>query len=592
LLQLGLDESHGTAPGASPSTGVYAPGPAAAPTPAELAAAFPQLEILELLGQGGMGAVYKARQPKLDRLVALKVLPPDAGRDAQFAERFLREARALARLHHPHIVGVHDFGETANGLHYFLMEYVDGVNLRQVLRAGRLPPEQALAIVPQVCEALHYAHQEGVVHRDVKPENILLDRKGRVHIADFGLAKLLGREAVDYRLTATHQAMGTPHYMAPEQLEKPLSVDHRADIYSLGVVFYEMLTGELPLGRFAPPSQKAATDVRLDDVVLRALEREPERRYQSISDVKTDVEAITASRPLAPPVPRLPVAAADTESLQLGPPVTPKTVTDIPTAVPPRSPWPFRMLGLVIFLAVVLPLVLGTLSHGAFTLLALSGVFVLLLSAFQRMETNPARSLGAGVRHLFVTSATWGIGACLVGAVISVFGRWSYTSVFVEFSHEGRRFAGFPISIGLVGTDVWQGLTCAGLWFLLACLLIVAFPVKRPTWWRAVGLVGVGLLVVAITADFMLRWRPVGRMDQYLKIANEILRVYDLHPGVFSPVDIVRDYEGRGVTTTTSFREGPLFNLTFGVALLLLGSFELQRVLVHRPTPDPIEKTL
>lgn len=172
------------------------------------------------------------------------------------------------------------------------MEFVDGVNLRQLLHDGKLQPAEALKIVPQVCEALQFAHDEGIVHRDIKPENILLDRKGRVKIADFGLAKLLGRDVADHKLTATHQVMGTPHYMAPEQIEKPLTVDHRADIYSLGVVFYEMLTGELPLGRFAPPSQRVRIDVRLDEVVLRALEREPERRFQNVSEVKTEVESI------------------------------------------------------------------------------------------------------------------------------------------------------------------------------------------------------------------------------------------------------------------------------------------------------------
>jgi serine/threonine protein kinase len=147
--------------------------------------------------------------------------------------------------------------------------------------------------VPQICEALQYAHDQGVVHRDIKPENILLDKRGQVKIADFGLAKLLGQEAADSALTGSRQVMGTPHYMAPEQMEKPLAVDHRADIYSLGVVFYEMLTGELPLGRFAPPSQRVHVDVRLDEVVFRALEKEPERRYQHASEVKTEVESIT-----------------------------------------------------------------------------------------------------------------------------------------------------------------------------------------------------------------------------------------------------------------------------------------------------------
>jgi tRNA A-37 threonylcarbamoyl transferase component Bud32 len=266
-----------------------------APTPAELTPHFPQLEILELIGQGGMGAVYKARQVKLDRLVALKVLPAEWGRDPEFAERFGREARALARLNHPHIVAVHDFGET-DGLYYLVMEYVDGLNLRQLLESEGCRPTQALTIIPQICEALEYAHAEGIVHRDIKPENILLDRRGRVRIADFGLAKLVGGPRRELTLTGSQQVMGTLDYMAPEQRQRSQEIDHRADIYSLGVVFYEMLTGELPLGRFAPPSQTAAVDARLDEVVFRALERDPERRYQRVSDIKTDVEAIQSGQ--------------------------------------------------------------------------------------------------------------------------------------------------------------------------------------------------------------------------------------------------------------------------------------------------------
>jgi tRNA A-37 threonylcarbamoyl transferase component Bud32 len=288
LLKGVISSAHDAAKSAPAQTAAYA-GPAA-PTVEELATLFPQLEIIELIGQGGMGAVYKARQPALDRLVAVKVLPPEAGRDPAFAERFGREARALARLSHPNIVAVHDVGR-AGEFYYFVMEYVDGANLRQVLRDGKLTPEQALRIVPQICDALQYAHEEGVVHRDIKPENILLDRKGRVKIADFGLAKLLGRDTGNFTLTGSRQVMGTLYYMAPEQVERPLDVDHRADIYSLGVVFYEMLTGQLPVGRFPMPSEKAGTDAFLDEVVLRALEREPANRYQHASDVKTDVEA-------------------------------------------------------------------------------------------------------------------------------------------------------------------------------------------------------------------------------------------------------------------------------------------------------------
>ena len=280
----------GTAPASSGGRGF--------PPPAvdHLRPLFPQLEILELVGQGGMGAVYKARQPGLNRLVALKILPPAISGDAGFADRFTREARLLARLQHPRIVAIHDVGVAGN-LHYLLMEYVDGPNLRQVQRTGRLAPEQALRIVPEICEALQFAHDRGVVHRDIKPENVLLDRDGHVKITDFGIAKMIGPDADTVGLTGSVDVIGTPHYMAPEQIERPLDVDHRADIYSLGVVFYELLTGELPLGRFAAPSQRVQVDVRLDDVVLRALEKEPARRYQQVSDVKTRLDTIAGSAP-------------------------------------------------------------------------------------------------------------------------------------------------------------------------------------------------------------------------------------------------------------------------------------------------------
>jgi serine/threonine protein kinase len=278
-----------------------------------VATAFPQLEILELIGAGGMGAVYQARQPKLDRLVALKLLTQPLAADGAFAERFHREARVLARLNHPGIVSVHDYGE-AGGFFYLLMEFVDGVNLRQAMHAGRFTPAQALALVPKICEALQFAHDEGILHRDIKPENILLDTRGRVKIADFGIAKLIGDKGKDAALTGSGLAVGTPHYMAPEQLEHPQDVDQRADIYSLGVVFYEMLTGELPIGRFAPPSQKTPMDPRVDEVVLRALERERERRQHNVTEVRTEVEQITAT-PAGQPSAPLPAAATAKTSL-------------------------------------------------------------------------------------------------------------------------------------------------------------------------------------------------------------------------------------------------------------------------------------
>jgi serine/threonine protein kinase len=290
LLRLGLESKTGAGEVIhTAGAGETSPPAAAPPSIEELAPKFPQFELLELVGRGGMGAVYKARQKGLDRLVALKVLPAQTGRDPSWSERFNREARALAKLAHPGIVGVHDFGQ-ADGLAYFVMEYVDGSNLRAVIQARSANPAEALRIVMQICDALQYAHEEGIVHRDIKPENILIDKRGRVKIADFGLAKLLEGDRGGVTLTKTMQTMGTPHYMAPEQWEKPQQVDHRADIFSLGVVFYELLTGELPLGRFQPPSKKVQVDVRLDEVVLRALEKEPDLRYQQASQVRTEVD--------------------------------------------------------------------------------------------------------------------------------------------------------------------------------------------------------------------------------------------------------------------------------------------------------------
>ena len=272
-------------------------------SPLELAPHFPQLEVLEYLGRGGMGVVYKARQKNLNRVVALKLLAPERVGDPQFAERFTREAQSLATLSHQNIVTVYDFGQ-AGGFYYLLMEFVDGVNLRQAMKAARFTPEQALAIVPPVCEALQYAHEHGIVHRDIKPENLLLDKEGRVKIADFGIAKMLeGRDAALRRpsddertaqravLTNVSEFAGTPQYMAPEQKDRRRT-DHRADIYSLGVVLYELLTGELPGKPIEPPSKKVVIDVRLDEVVLRALEQSPDRRYQTAAEVKTAVETI------------------------------------------------------------------------------------------------------------------------------------------------------------------------------------------------------------------------------------------------------------------------------------------------------------
>lgn len=271
--------------------------------PEELAPHFPQLEIIECLGRGGMGVVYKARQKTLNRLVALKLLAPERVDDPLFAERFTREAQALAALNHPHIVAVYDFGQ-AGGFYFLLMEFVDGVNLRQLLHSRRLTSKEALSIVPPVCEALQCAHDHGIVHRDIKPENLLIDRLGTVKIADFGIAKIVAQQADvvplgpdDCATSASRGTIpfGTPDYAAPEQRGASGEVDHRADIYSLGVVLYEMLTGELPEGKLQPPSSRmrgVQIDVRLDEIVMRALNSKPELRYRTVMEFNSEVRTV------------------------------------------------------------------------------------------------------------------------------------------------------------------------------------------------------------------------------------------------------------------------------------------------------------
>ena len=195
-------------------------GPWEPPTPEELGRLLPQYQIESLLGRGGMGAVYKGIQPELERPVAIKILPAEVAADEEFVTRFKREARTLAKLQHSRIITIHDFGQTSDGHLYFVMEYIDGTNLREILRGPGLTAEQALLAVSQVCDALYAAHKQGVIHRDIKPENVLITRDGYVKLADFGLARPLDEQDADV-LTSAHVVMGTPAYMAPEQRSRP-----------------------------------------------------------------------------------------------------------------------------------------------------------------------------------------------------------------------------------------------------------------------------------------------------------------------------------------------------------------------------------
>ena len=260
------------------------------PDPLELEADLPGYDVYQLLGRGGMGAVYKARHRGLDRIVALKILPRSSG-EQQFSERFERKARALARLNHENIVMAFDFGVTERYA-YCVMEFLDGPNLRELMQLEGVDCNRALHIVRDVCRGLAYAHESGVVHRDIKPENVLVGFDGQVKIADFGLAKLIAAHDTDLTLTFTRHFMGTVHYMAPEQVERPRQVDQRADIYSTGVLLYEMLTSELPLGRFEDPSALTSVNSSFDSLVLKALEKVPARRYQSAEEFGRQCETL------------------------------------------------------------------------------------------------------------------------------------------------------------------------------------------------------------------------------------------------------------------------------------------------------------
>jgi tRNA A-37 threonylcarbamoyl transferase component Bud32 len=510
-----------------------------APSVAELTPRFPQLEILELLGQGGMGAVYKARQKNLDRLVALKILPHDAA-DKGFTERFTREARTLAKLNHPGIVAVHDFGIAGN-LYWFVMEYVDGVNLRQAKRAGTLTPAVALAVVPQICDALQFAHDAGIVHRDIKPENVLLDSKGRVKIADFGLAKLTDRPDRSH-LTGTHQAMGTPHYMAPEQWERPLEVDHRADIYSLGVVFYELLTGELPLGRFPLPSQKVQVDVRLDEVVLKTLEKEPERRYQQASEVKTEMERIRGTE-LSTAIERTvsPVAAEQWQPSFLW-----------------RVAVPSAFLALPLVFVI---LIWGNLPPGAgITLLAPAVAVGLLLFGFLALwlrwrvvaDRRPVRQIAADVvkRSHLTSPAAWIILLCTLAVINALMPWWALMdtsnmrggSELRWYTGLSTRFDAEPIAMTL-------------LFFGLGLFALIGAGHEWVRPWRATAALLVGSIALILAIIF---------------INDIVVRSFQTHP------DSLIQIGPENFLPRIRISVGPYFAATLSGALLLAGALDLR----------------
>ncbi|GEP40721.1 hypothetical protein BGE01nite_00120 [Brevifollis gellanilyticus] len=295
------------------------------PLPEELTTMLPggAYKVESFLGQGGMGAVYKGAQVRLKRPVAIKIMRRDLGRDYDFEARFEREAQAMAKLSHPNIVSVIDFGEAGPDYLYIVMELVDGADLMDVIRGGQMTQEMALTLLPQICDALQFAHDHGIVHRDIKPSNIMLTRDGRIKMADFGLAKRLDTESTMHTKTGT--GMGTPDYAAPEQFDPNGHIDHRADIYALGVMIYQMITGTLPRGAWKSPSERAAVAPQWDDIVSRAMQSDPADRYQQASEVKTDVTSI-------------PLASTARQDRQPEAKASPRAVSAAPTKTKSRMP--------------------------------------------------------------------------------------------------------------------------------------------------------------------------------------------------------------------------------------------------------------
>lgn len=281
------------------------------PTPEELTALLPQYETLQVVGVGGMGAVYLSRQVSLDRWVALKVLPLSAAQDEEEARRFMKEARAMARLAHPHIVSVFDFGQTPQGHLFLAMEFVEGGDLHWRIRSGEMTPERARAVIAQLCEALQFAHEHGVIHRDIKPANILITNDWQVKVVDFGLAGDLNAAP-----GSDEAAYGTPDYVSPERLIVGAQVDHRADVYSLGVVIHELLTGLTPkaagseAGKGLPPG--------FAGVLSKCLMHDPARRYQSAAEVRQALlnaaREVSLKPQAAPAAARRPAAAMQPSS--------------------------------------------------------------------------------------------------------------------------------------------------------------------------------------------------------------------------------------------------------------------------------------
>src|SRR5271165_4145186 len=258
-------------------------------------------EILDRLGVGGMGAVYKAKDREVDRLVALKVIRTELAGDSDILSRFKQELILARKVTHKNVIRIFDLGR-AGGVRFITMEYIEGQDLRSLVKKeGKPSPQRCVEIIQQVCLALDAAHAEKVVHRDLKPQNIMLDAQGKVYVMDFGIARSVGSEG----LTMTGAVVGTPEYMSPEQV-KGDEIDGRADIFTLGIIFYELLTGKMPFRAetvqrsmykrtveraISPAAEDPSVPAFLSEVVSKCLEIDPAKRYQTANDLWADLES-------------------------------------------------------------------------------------------------------------------------------------------------------------------------------------------------------------------------------------------------------------------------------------------------------------
>lgn len=326
--------------GAPPSIAAIAAAAAPAadlpPPPQQQAESpIPGYKVLEELGRGGMAVVFKARQISLDRIVALKIMAERLAADPDFVKRFEREAKALAALNHPNITSIYDRGQSAKKI-FFVMEFVKGQALRDVLEASpgrRLPQGRALNLMIQVAEALAYVHDRGTIHRDIKPENVLVTADDVVKVTDFGLAAMVD-EGVNHNLTGANMMMGTLNYMPPEQRADAKSVDHRADIYSYGVMLYEVVTGTVPLGKWSPATELVPElDFRLDEIISGCLKTNRNDRYQTIGQVRDALKEVVDGPGQSLEL-NIPLTGAEYSSS----PPTPVRAAPKPKAPPPAAP--------------------------------------------------------------------------------------------------------------------------------------------------------------------------------------------------------------------------------------------------------------